>query len=113
MPSSGYRFATDDDDSLFWMSSEPTSSVGCSSAPRVPADVDPGSSTLGSVGVHQIHSQDGTQKAPTQDYHGSSRPHVHVSFFASLAAMNLPELVPATLPEASDEADILPGLAHK
>ena len=35
---------------------EPTSSAGCSSAPRVPADVDTGSSTSGSLGVHRLPS---------------------------------------------------------
>eukprot|EP00439_Symbiodinium_sp_Y106_P008083 s9194_g1.t1 len=77
---------------------------------------------VGSDGdVHPVHVflrvefQDGTRKAPTQDYHGSGRPHIHVLVFASTEAvqcMPLPETVSATMPAAADAEDILPGLVR-
>ena len=77
---------------------------------------------VGSDGeVHPVHVflrvefQDGTRKAPTQDYHGSGRPHIHVLVFASTEAiqcMPLPETVSATMPVAMDALDILPGLVR-
>lgn len=68
----------------------------------------------------RVEFQDGTRKAPTQDYHGSGRPHVHVLVFASqaaLQAMSLTESVSATMPkpleeggpDAGEEEDVLPG----
>ena len=45
--------------------------------------------------VHPVHVflrvefQDGTRKAPTQDYHGSGRPHIHVLVFASTQAVHV------------------------
>ena len=71
--------------------------------------------------VHPVHVflrvefQDGTRKAPTQDYHGSGRPHIHVLVFASTQAvqcMPLPGTVSATMPVAADAEDILPGLVR-
>ncbi|CAK9052062.1 unnamed protein product [Durusdinium trenchii] len=63
----------------------------------------------------RIEFQDGTRKAPTQDYHGSGRPHVHVLVFApkeALRSMKLEESVFATLPEPLDENDPLPGIVE-
>ena len=60
----------------------------------------------------RVEFQDGTRKAPTQDYHGSGRPHVHVLVFASQEAMqhmSLPETVMATVPQPIDAEDVLPG----
>lgn len=60
----------------------------------------------------RVEFQDGTRKAATQDYHGSGRPHVHVLVFASkeaLLCMKLPETVLASIPEAVDAEDVLPG----
>eukprot|EP00438_Fugacium_kawagutii_P000653 Skav222305 [mRNA] locus=scaffold1249:3867:8406:+ [translate_table: standard] len=69
----------------------------------------------------RIEFQDGTRKAPTQDYHGSGRPHVHVLVFASteaVRAMSLTESVSATMPsslpaeagmEMDEQADVMPG----
>ena len=56
-----------------------------------------------------IHSTKGIHDL--NPYPHSQNP-IHVLFFASSAAMNLPESVSATLPEASDKADILPGLVE-
>ena len=70
---------------------------------------------------HSVHVflrtefQDGTRKAPTQDYHGSGRPHVHVLVFApkeALRNMKLEESVLATRPEPLDENDPLPGIVE-
>ena len=70
----------------------------------------------------RVEFQDGTRKAPTQDYHGSGRPHVHVLVFASsdaMQAMSLADSVSATMPdslpaggvgEGDEVADILPGV---
>ena len=70
----------------------------------------------------RVEFQDGTRKAPTQDYHGSGRPHVHVLVFASsdaMQAMSLADSVSATMPdslpaggvgERDEVADILPGV---
>ena len=63
----------------------------------------------------RLEFQDGTRKAPTQDYHGSGRPHVRVLVFASSAAMQamrLPDSLPATMPALIDPEDILPGLVE-
>ncbi|CAK8987418.1 unnamed protein product, partial [Durusdinium trenchii] len=63
----------------------------------------------------RVEFQDGTRKAPTQDYHGSGRPHVHVLIFcssAAVAAMSLPQAVSAAMPEPEDEADIFPGVVR-
>lgn len=60
----------------------------------------------------RVEFQDGTRKAPIQDYHGSGRPHVHVLVFASQEAMqhmSLPETVMATVPQPIDAEDVLPG----
>lgn len=75
----------------------------------------------------RVEFQDGTRKAPTQDYHGSGRPHVHVLVFASpeaVQSMSLAESVSATMPpslmladgargaegaEGADAMDVLPG----
>ena len=71
----------------------------------------------------RVKFQDGTRKAPTQDYHGSGRPHVHVLVFASpeaVQAISLTDSVSATMPdrlppgdgagEGEEAADILPGV---
>ena len=63
----------------------------------------------------RVEFQDGTRKAPTQDYHGSGRPHVHVLVFGSQAAMRcmaFPETVMASMPEAMDAEDALPGIVR-
>ena len=54
------------------------------------------------VRVFRVEFQDGTHKAPTQDYHGSGRPHIHVLVFASREAMestSLPAAASASLPK--------------
>ena len=59
----------------------------------------------------RVEFQDGTRKAPTQDYHGSGRPHFHALFFASpeaLAQMDLPDKILATEPTA-EPGDVLSG----
>ena len=63
----------------------------------------------------RIEFQDGTRKAPTQDYHGSGRPHVHVLVFCSseaIAAMQLPQTLSATMPDPMDDDDIFPGVVE-
>eukprot|EP00438_Fugacium_kawagutii_P034296 Skav200083 [mRNA] locus=scaffold3273:976:3521:+ [translate_table: standard] len=69
----------------------------------------------------RIEFQDGTRKAPTQDYHGSGRPHVYVLVFASseaVRAMSLTESASATMPsslpaedgmEIDEQVDVMPG----
>lgn len=67
----------------------------------------------------RIEFQDGARKAPTQDYHGSGRPHVHVLVFgsdAAVRAMSLTNTVSGTMPDSlpaedgNDEpVDVLPG----
>ena len=61
----------------------------------------------------RIEFQDGTRKAPTQDYHGSGRPHVLV-FCSSeaIAAMQLPQTLSATMPDPMDDDDIFPGVVE-
>ena len=52
--------------------------------------------------------QDGTRKVPTQDYHGSGRPHVHVLVFAcpeAVQSMSLTESISATMPPSLMLAD--------
>ena len=70
---------------------------------------------------HKVHVflrlefQDGTRKAPTQDYHGSGRPHIHVLIFcskAALAGMDLDESVSATMPDELEDLDVLPGIVR-
>ena len=62
----------------------------------------------------RVEFQDGTRKLPTQSYHGSGRPHLHVLIFCSdvaMADMNLDESVLATMPTETDEPDdILPAI---
>ena len=53
----------------------------------------------------RLEYQDGTRKAPTQDYHGSGRVHVHIIIFArpeDLPQLPVAEAVSATLPEDPD-----------
>ena len=56
----------------------------------------------------RVEFQDGTRKAPTQDYHGSGRPHIHVLVFASddaLLAMSLDKALSATMPSSRASAE--------
>ena len=57
----------------------------------------------------------GPARPQHQDYHGSGRPHVHVLVFGSQAAMRcmaFPETVMASMPEAMDAEDALPGIVR-
>ena len=61
----------------------------------------------------RLEFQDGTHKAPTQDYHGSGRPHMHVLVFCTTEAlrnMDLDETVSATMPQTPDENDLFRGV---
>ena len=52
------------------------------------------------VSFHRFEFQDGSRKLPTQDYHGSGRPHVHALFFADdMKDMALERWVRTTLPD--------------
>ena len=53
----------------------------------------------------RLEYQDGTRKAPTQDYHGSGRVHVHMIIFVrpeDLPQLPIAEAISATLPEDPD-----------
>ena len=53
---------------------------------------------------NRLEFQDGTRKAPTQDYHGSGRPHTHSVLFgdrADFARLPLPEVLSASPVENS------------
>ena len=61
----------------------------------------------------RVEFQDGTRKAPTQDYHGSGRPRVHLFCSkAAFAGMGLDETVSATIPDDLEESDVLPGVVR-
>ena len=69
-------------------------------------------------GVLRLEFQDGSRKAPTQGYHGSGRPHLHVLIFCDkerLAALDVPSLFKATAPDpktAPDLAGYVQGSQH-
>jgi hypothetical protein len=53
----------------------------------------------------RLEFQDGTRKEPSQDYHGSGRPHLHVLIFTdNPQALNLHESASASATEHADEA---------
>jgi ASC-1-like (ASCH) protein/type II secretory pathway component PulJ len=53
----------------------------------------------------RLEFQDGTRKAPTQDYHGSGRAHMHALRFANNArSLRLEKCVSATIP--ADDSDL-------
>jgi hypothetical protein len=56
--------------------------------------------------VARLEFQDGTRKEPTQDYHGSGRPHLHVLLFFdddAWPSLQLEKHVSATLPPKGDQ----------
>ena len=55
----------------------------------------------------RIEFQDGTRKDPTQDYHGSGRPHLHgVLWTDDLQAMHLEDKISATLENLQDTPEM-------
>ena len=63
-------------------------------------------------GFLRVEFQDGTRKAPTQDYHGSGRVHVHVLVFIDtddLRQLDVPNLVSGSVPEDEDLAGYVRG----
>ena len=55
----------------------------------------------------RIEFQDGTRKDPTQDYHGSGRPHLHgVLWTDDLQAMHLEEKISASLMNLDDSPEM-------
>ena len=69
-------------------------------------------------GFVRIEFQDGTRKLPTQEYHGSGRPHLHLLVFGDddlIRTLDLSSAASATMPSDTDLAGYVRGsqLDHK
>ena len=69
-------------------------------------------------GFVRIEFQDGTRKLPTQEYHGSGRPHLHLLVFGDddlIRTLDLSSTASATMPSDTDLAGYVRGsqLDHK